>query len=151
MPLRVCNPYHAWQATKTLKNDGLFSDLPVSIILLCQQLSRMMTLPFHVTMTCMHACQLIKAINYPCMHVLLSLQSISFRDDDSSFDVELELLQAFGFCRCTWLSMCKQLLLQLQLLTIHKLIVFSIDDYLHTKLVYHSSVITWLWLILLAQ
>ena len=45
-------------------------------------------------------------------------------------DIELELLRAFGYCRCTWLSMCSYC----QLLTIHKLIIFSIDDYLHTKL-----------------
>ena len=77
-------PYHAWQAPGPLKNDGLFSDLPVSIVLQCQYLSRMMTLPLHVTMTCIHASlATMKVINYPCMHILLSLQDISFRDDDS--------------------------------------------------------------------
>ena len=47
-------PYHAWQATVPLNNDGLFSNLFVSIVLQCQCLSRMMTLPLHISY--MHAC-----------------------------------------------------------------------------------------------
>ena len=73
MPLIVCDmPLHAWQATKPLKNDGLFCDLPVSILLLWQyEQNDDITIPCYNDMNaCMPA---MKAINYPCMHVLLSL------------------------------------------------------------------------------
>ena len=60
-------PYLAWQATEFMKNDGLFSNLPVSIVLHCQHLSRIMTLLLHVSY--MHACMpAMKATKDLCMH-----------------------------------------------------------------------------------
>ena len=74
-----------------------------------------------------YACiQAMKAINYPCMHVLL-LQNISFRDDNSCW----YWARALACIR----------VLQVYMAEYVKVIVSFIDDYLHTKLVYHSSVI----------
>ena len=54
------------------------------------------------------ACKLVTRATVNCvLSGLYDNASLKLHLDTIVVDIELELLQAFGFCMCTWLSMCK--------------------------------------------